>query len=41
MRQENEALGTDELGKQTRNNRDVEQLHALDGVRTREVAARK
>jgi len=31
----NEALGTDELGKQMRNNRDVEQLHALDGVRTR------
>ena len=35
MRQENEALGTDELGKQMRNNRDVEQLHALYGVRTR------
>jgi hypothetical protein len=31
----NEALGTDELGKQMRNNRDVEQLHALDGVRPR------
>ena len=26
----NEALGTDELGKQMRNNRDVEQLHALN-----------